>query len=215
MKLEISQESCAAPAGRADARRKHLLEVARALFIERGFHRTGMAQIAEVSQVKVGQIYRDFTCKEDIIAAIVEADVSKMLREDELAEAVETEDLDTVRAWVRGIGAKHDPVVAVRDACMFAEIVAEAAHNERIANIHRSIDQRVRKSLSSALQALAPWPESAGEREQITELILALGMGMKLRHILNPNFDVERRNQLMLKVIDRSIELLLDDDDVL
>ena len=130
-----------------------------------------MAQIAEVSQVKVGQIYRDFACKEDIIAAIVEADISNLLREDELAAAVEGRDLDTVRAWVRGIGAKHDPDIATRDACMFAEIVAEAAHNERIANIHRSIDQRVRKSLSSALLALAPSPESAEEREQLTEAV--------------------------------------------
>ena len=45
---------------RADLRRSHLLETARQLFAERGFHQTGMAQIAAASGIKVGQIYRDF-----------------------------------------------------------------------------------------------------------------------------------------------------------
>ncbi|WP_443018235.1 helix-turn-helix domain-containing protein [Sphingobium sp. TKS] len=41
----------------------------RDLFVKRGFHQTGMAQIASSSGIAVGQIYRDFANKEAIIAA--------------------------------------------------------------------------------------------------------------------------------------------------
>lgn len=64
---------------RADNRRRHLLDVARRLFIDQGFHQTGVAQIAAESGIKVGQIYRDFASKEAIIAAICESNVEAWL----------------------------------------------------------------------------------------------------------------------------------------
>ena len=56
-----------------------MLDTARKLFIENGFHGTGVAQIAARSGIKVGQIYRDFSSKEDIIAAIVNSDCRSFL----------------------------------------------------------------------------------------------------------------------------------------
>src|SRR3546814_10817567 len=55
---------------RSAARRQHILATTRDLFVKRGFHQTGMAQIASSSGIAVGQIYRDFANKEAIIAAI-------------------------------------------------------------------------------------------------------------------------------------------------
>src|SRR3546814_6846394 len=72
---------------RARARRDRLLQVARTLFIEQGFHQTGTAQIAAASGIAVGQMYRDFKNKEAIIAAICEADVEAWLEEKALADA--------------------------------------------------------------------------------------------------------------------------------
>ncbi len=69
-------------ATRADDRRRHLIDVARKLFTEHGFHATGVAQIAAASGIRVGQIYRDFSGKEDIVAAIVAEDVAAFLDED-------------------------------------------------------------------------------------------------------------------------------------
>ena len=68
-------------AGRATQRRAHILEISRRLFIENGFHGTGVAQIASASGIKVGQIYRDFASKEDIIAAIAARDLTRFLDE--------------------------------------------------------------------------------------------------------------------------------------
>lgn len=51
--------------------RARILAAARALFDSRGFHQTPMAELAAAAQVSVGQIYRLFKGKEDIIEAIV------------------------------------------------------------------------------------------------------------------------------------------------
>lgn len=54
--------------------RERILSAARALFDHRGFHQTPMADLALSAQVSVGQIYRLFKSKEDVISAIVEDD---------------------------------------------------------------------------------------------------------------------------------------------
>lgn len=87
-------------AARSVARREHLLDTARKLFVEQGFHRTGMAQIALASGIKVGQIYRDFENKEAIIAAICEINLLAWLEEDKLEAAVAARDTAAIRAWI-------------------------------------------------------------------------------------------------------------------
>lgn len=59
---------------RAEHRRRLVTDTARKLFMNHGFHATGMAQLAKESGIAVGQIYRDFASKEDIVAAICNAD---------------------------------------------------------------------------------------------------------------------------------------------
>src|SRR3546814_18698263 len=72
---------------RSAARRQHILATTRDLFVKRGFHQTGMAQIASSSGIAVGQIYRDFANKEAIIDASREADLAECLEEETLEPA--------------------------------------------------------------------------------------------------------------------------------
>ncbi|KKC27613.1 TetR/AcrR family transcriptional regulator [Sphingomonas sp. SRS2] len=58
-----------------------ILAAARHLFAERGFHRTAMSELAAEAKVSVGQIYRSFKNKNDIIVAIVGEDVADFLAE--------------------------------------------------------------------------------------------------------------------------------------
>mgnify|MGYP003344784275 CR=1 FL=1 len=57
--------------------RDRVLAAARDLFNSHGFHQTSMAELASAAQVSVGQIYRLFKGKEDIIEAIVHADADQ------------------------------------------------------------------------------------------------------------------------------------------
>jgi len=54
-----------------NARRAEILRVAERLFIEQGFHQTGMAAICEAAGMSPGALYRYFPSKADIIRAVV------------------------------------------------------------------------------------------------------------------------------------------------
>src|SRR3546814_14599432 len=88
---------------RSAARRQHILATTRDLFVKRGFHQTGMAQIASSSGIAVGQIYRDFANKEAIIAAICEADLAAWLVDETMETAVAVGDREGILPWTTRI----------------------------------------------------------------------------------------------------------------
>lgn len=191
---------------RAELRRAHLLETARALFIEHGFHQTGMAQIAGASGIKVGQIYRDFASKDDIIAAICERDVAEWLDEDMLADAVTAGDLAAVRTWMERFLQSEKSAEECR---LMGEIIAEAGRSPRIAELNLSINLRIRKSLSAALGAIASRSADRSEdRESLIDLILTMGMGIKMRRGVDPDMKVEPLYRCISSIIDQRIDAL-------
>jgi AcrR family transcriptional regulator len=190
---------------RAEARREHLLETARGLFIEHGFHQTGVAQIAAASGIKVGQIYRDFHSKEAIIAAICERDVAEWLDEAHLNAAVAAGDHAAVRAWMDRFLSCDEPVEECR---LMSEIVAEAGRNARIAELNRSVDARIRESLAAALAAITPNAVDLEKREALVDLILALGIGIMMRRAFDPGLKVEPLLCYISMILDRGIEHL-------
>jgi AcrR family transcriptional regulator len=170
----IARVFCCAAPSRADARRDKLLDAARTLFAERGFHQTGVAQIAKASGVLVGQIYRDFANKEEIVAAIAARDLEDSLDEDQLARAAAARDVPAVRAWIRNFVAGK----AKKDRRLACEIMAESMRNPRISEIFRAIQERVRCTLTRALEALAPDEARAADRALLIEVIMTIGGGI-------------------------------------
>jgi AcrR family transcriptional regulator len=193
------------PPSRAATRREHLLDTARALFNQHGFHQTGMAQIATASGIKVGQIYRDFSSKEDIIAAICERDVAEWLEEDRLTAAVAAGDLIAVREWMNRFLTSNDPIEEVR---LMSEIVAEAGRSARIADLNRATDARIRESLSAALAAITGRTDRHDEREALTDFILALGIGIMMRRAFDPDFTAEPVSAYAAVIVDQRITAL-------
>ncbi|WP_029623953.1 TetR/AcrR family transcriptional regulator [Sphingomonas sp. PAMC 26617] len=172
---------------KAEERRGKILAAARQLFTRHGFHGTGVAQIASESGVKVGQLYRDFACKEDIIAALVEPDVGVFLDEQALALAVEAQDFHLVRTWIRRF--IEDDSTLDDDFALMAETIAEATRNLRVAAIVHRVDARVRGSILTALAVLAPGETKAPQRLHLADFIMAIGHGVWFRRISDPNVD--------------------------
>lgn len=162
-------------ASRAGQRRAHLLDVARKLFAENGFHSTGVAQIAQASGVKVGQIYRDFSSKEDIIAAIALRDLCLFLDESGLECAIASHNTMAIRDWILSFVAYDGDLDGYR---LMPEIMAESARNPRIAAVEAEISDRVRGALLTALHACAPGPERAAARIAFADLVMTLGTGL-------------------------------------
>ncbi|MGH6745394.1 TetR family transcriptional regulator [Novosphingobium sp. PhB57] len=170
-------------AARSVARREHLLDTARKLFVEQGFHRTGMAQIALASGIKVGQIYRDFENKEAIIAAICEINLLAWLEEDKLEAAVAARDTAAIRAWIERF-CLDEPTL--EDRRLMAELLAEVGRNPIIAAINQKTDDRVRLRLDEALESLLPGV-SRERRSLVVDLIFLLSWGMMAMMELSPD----------------------------
>lgn len=176
---EVTNSSGPVAASRADVRRGAIIGAARTLFAENGFHSTGMAQISRHSGVLVGQIYRDFANKEEIVAAIVERDLEPFLADDRLDAAVKAGDAPAVRAWIAYFIAGE----GAHDARLIAEIIAESTRNDRIAAIFRSVQVRLQRTIVSALELLAPQPEKERRRAILADVILTMSGGVFQRRM--------------------------------
>lgn len=195
------------PLTRAQARRERLIATARVLFAERGFHATGIAEIAKRSQIAVGQIYRDFANKEEIVAAIVERDLADYLNDAALRQALESRDAAAVRGWItRFVAGDKDRTAGL----LVAEIMAESSRNDRIASISTSIQERVHGALEEALAVLAPGEDKARRRALLTEVILTIGAGLFHRRLAHGELDPHLIAALT-RSIAREIDLLLAD----
>jgi AcrR family transcriptional regulator len=164
-----------APAGRAAERRQLILDTSRRLFIQNGFHGTGVAQIAVASGIKVGQIYRDFSSKEDIIAAIAFRDLSQFLDEATLQRAIDAGDMAAIRQWILAFVTYDEDVEGYR---LMPEIMAESSRNPRVARLQEDISASVKSALVAALAAWAPGADREAARAELADLILTLGGGL-------------------------------------
>jgi AcrR family transcriptional regulator len=164
-----------APAGRAAERRQLILDTSRRLFIQNGFHGTGVAQIAVASGIKVGQIYRDFSSKEDIIAAIAFRDLSQFLDEATLQRAIDAGDMAAIRQWILAFVTYDEDIEGYR---LMPEIMAESSRNPRVARLQEDISASVKSALTAALTAWAPGADRETARSELADLILALGGGL-------------------------------------
>lgn len=167
-----------------------MIHAAREAFAANGFHGTGIAQIAQASGVRVGQIYRDFANKEAIVAEIVARDLEDFLSEQGLCAAGATGDPEAVRAWIGQFVACEKPESGGR---LVAEIMAEASRNVRIAEIVRTVNERMNNELSSALRLLVPASVSPARFECVAEMIQTIAAGVFQRRVTEqdqPNREV-------------------------
>lgn len=202
----MTQTAFCAEDGRSRAELRHLriTDTARKLFVVNGFHATGMAQLAKESGIAIGQIYRDFQSKEDIVAALVEASCGRLLMFDQLEAAIAAGDSVGVRVWLKEF---LDPGDSRDDARLFAEIVAESGRNARIAAIFHTLHDQLRGHILGALTFLAPGAERAGLCEDTTEALMTLSLGLFQYGFMAPERDVRP----VLRTLERMVERALAD----
>lgn len=197
----------AAPAlGRAALRRQQVMQAARKLFIDNGFHATGMAQIAKTSGIAIGQIYRDFASKEEIVAALVGVDCGRLMMFEVLQTAIANGDAKAVRAW---LGEFVEPSDNPDDARLFAEILAESSRNPRIAAIFREVQDGLRRHMDEALRLLAPADALHDRRLILAEVITTLSVGMTHQQLMRPDADLSGVVRGVQTVLDHELTALV------
>lgn len=170
-----------------DRGRDRVLRGARQLFAASGFHQAPMSELASVARVSVGQIYRLFASKSDIIAAIVEKDFNLRLAELESACA----DVEKGTAPIEE--AFHDILLRTlsegKDALSF-EILAEAYRNPKVARLISDLCEQYRATLRRL--ACVANPDLTEERiEAAEELLLACLFGLGHRTLSRPSLSAE------------------------
>lgn len=190
--------------GRANVRREKLILAARNAFAAGGFHGTGIAQIAQASGIAVGQIYRDFANKEAIVAEIVQRDLEDFLSERGLSAAGATGDPDAVRTWIGEFVACKKP----EGARLVAEVMAEASRNDKIAEIVRELQARMRRELTMALRLLVPDTVPADRFERVAEMIQTISAGVFHRRLIDPEQPNQDTIEALIGCINAAIDTL-------
>lgn len=170
---------------RAEARRAQILNAARACFREHGFHGASIARICQAAGMSPGHIYHYFRNKEDIIAAIVEQDVARILDFHERMRNASDLRATVCECVTEGVLSALD----AGEVALKLEIIAEAARNPRIAELVRAADVRLRASFMDMMceVGLAAPP---AELQECVETLCAMFDGLMMRGVRDPGLDV-------------------------
>ncbi|RZL58543.1 MAG: hypothetical protein EOP65_05820 [Sphingomonas sp.] len=94
------------------------------------------------------------------------------------------------------------------DPRLFAEILAEAARNVRIASIFNATHRDVRQLMLEALEMLAPGAALADRRSALADVILIMSLGMLHHGMMRPEEDDQPLVDALTATIDRDIDSL-------
>jgi AcrR family transcriptional regulator len=168
---------------RSEDTRRRLLEAARRVFVQRGFHAATLEQVADAAGFTKGAVYSQFESKADLFFALLEKRVEQRLEEIRSAGAAASspEELASImgRQWLRGARADMGwQLLAV-------EFRVHVARNPELRARYVSIHARLRDAIGEALAAefrgagLEP-PISPAD---MARAALAIGQGGLLGHL--------------------------------
>ncbi|MGB4325725.1 MAG: TetR/AcrR family transcriptional regulator [Candidatus Nanopelagicales bacterium] len=124
-------------------RREQLLDAARAVFVEQGYHAAGMDEIAERAGVSKPLLYQHFPSKLDLYLAILDDGIAELLVTSDLALTNITDNKMRVNATVRSyFEFVDDPNDAYR-LVFESDLTNEPEVRERMAHLDREVIRRI------------------------------------------------------------------------
>lgn len=167
-------------AARSPDRRDEILETAKRLFAERGFHATSMRDLCAALGMSAGNLYHWFPSKQAIIAAFVQADSAEAASR--FAELSKAEDL-------RGVLTEQvlDFVALPGEAevRLILEIYAAALRDPDLAPLVRDADAAAHHQLAALLERAG-----VADTDACAILIIALIDGLISRRAIEPGRDL-------------------------
>ncbi|MCF8710218.1 TetR/AcrR family transcriptional regulator [Rhizorhapis sp. SPR117] len=170
-----------------EAPRERIISVARKLFGAKGFHATTTNELATESSVSIGQVYRLFTSKDDIVLAIVAENSRRRVEQmHAIFDAVERKECSIFEAIkaIAGISLMRD------DGELSFEILAEACRNPSVADRLEMMTAFYREGIRR-LAALARPDVPSEELEAYIDVMMACFIGLGHRVAIAPNADTE------------------------
>ncbi|MDT7535768.1 helix-turn-helix domain containing protein [Sphingobium sp. SA2] len=173
------------------------MAAARDLFDSHGFHQTSMAELAAAAQVSVGQIYRLFKGKEDIIEALVHADADEWC--DDMAILRER-----LHAGLLSIEQTFEQLllhtIDEKNEALSFDILAESFRNPAVGDTIANMCMRFRTYIRDF--ACAANPDLSGEAlEGAEEVVLACMFGLGHRSLSRPQLSAAATATLSARMI--------------
>lgn len=188
--------------------RERILHAARTLFANQGFHQTPIAELAQEAQISVGQIYRLFKGKEDIISAIVEADVEERIIElTDLCRRTRTGELSIARTFELMVLA----IIDTKEEALSFDILAEAFRNPSVGETVAAMCVRYRAILRE-FACIANPGLSDKAIDAAEETILACMFGLGHRSLSMPKLDTQETAQWASRLIVGGLRTIEDGD---
>lgn len=181
-----------------DARRRQILDAARARFARDGFHRTSMDDVISAAGLSAGAVYGYFPGKTALVHAVVDDALGEVLQafDDARAHVLASQEVHAEDGLLPGpalVGAVVDAALASFAASgvdasrialfAWAETLSDEALRERVAARLAELRDRLR-----AVLATAPWDPSAAVPDELADaaasVLLAAPIGTIVqRHV--------------------------------
>ncbi len=154
------------------ARRKHIVESAALCFIEQGFHKTSVRDIAKRANISLGNLYNHFEGKTALIAEIA------ALEAEELVGVTKTlsGNAPAQKRMERFVKAYFKVASGKENAVLTAEIMAEAMRSPGIAAGYTANRQNLVDALMPVILALMPEATPEPRAQLILDMIEGAAM---------------------------------------
>lgn len=173
----------------AQQRREEIISAAHKCFIAKGFHATGMADIAREFGMSAGHIYNYFPSKTEIIEEVISRGMEGFYKDSCALQECQGSYEETLAQVKRIFGDcfRKERIV------LSLELVVEAAHDPELQKVLQKADVKAREHLRDIC-----YPNSLDPMDQIrVEMGMATIEGIGLRFLRNPNLDFEAVCQLL------------------
>src|SRR3546814_831172 len=173
---------------RAEPPRERIIKAARKLFDAKGFHTTTTAELAAEAAVSIGQIYRLFENKDDVVLALVEENTQARVAE---MQAI----FDAVQRGQHSVFEASKAIANISsvksNGGLSFEILAEAYRNFPVAERLTALVDYYRSGVRQ-LAALTRPDVTAGELEAYVYIMMACFFGLGHRTLIGTGRDVDQ-----------------------
>jgi AcrR family transcriptional regulator len=181
--------------------RERITDAARRLFDSKGFHATTTAELAIEAAVSVGQIYRHFKAKDDIVIAIAEQiTYARAAQNNAIFDVVERGELSVFEA----IKAIAEMLLRDPEEGLFFEILAESCRNPPVAERMGTLIGIYRDGIRR-LATLARPDAPPDEADAYVDLMMACFVGLCYRPGIGGAANVEKASHNIASLAIRAL----------
>lgn len=180
-----------------------MLAAARRLFNSKGFHATTTAELASAASVSMGQFYRLFASKDELVLTIVQQNVHSIVKDmDLIFDAVERGEETLFGA----ISAIAKAAMERADSGLLFEILAEATRNHSVADRLEELMIFYRDGVRR-LAVLARPDLPPDELTAYTNIMASAFIGLAHHTAVAPSDDVDLASESAACVMTRALGL--------